>query len=173
MCVIYRSLFFDIRILITPLVSSNSSYVYADKKFGSKCFLSRFLKCSLVASIINRDFRSAKMLWLQSWIITDDQTYIPISALVLACDYLPVVRYLWKHGGYQMVYMMLLFCFQLCSVCVFVTCVCPCLCLVLVALLSIDIDLWLITFWYFLTLFQFKLFEPHTCFCVKPKNTHK
>jgi hypothetical protein len=77
--------------------------------FGSKCFLSRFLRCSLVASIITRDFRSAKMLWLQSWIITDDQTYIPISALVLACDYLPVVRYLWKHGGYQMVYMMLLF----------------------------------------------------------------
>ena len=79
------------------------------KYFGSKCFLSRFLRCSLVASIINRDFRSAKMLWLQSWIITDDQTYIPISALVLACDYVPVVRYLWKHGGYQMVYMMLLF----------------------------------------------------------------
>ena len=77
--------------------------------FGSKCFLSRFLRCRLVASIITRDFRSAKMLWLQSWIITDDQTYIPISALVLACDYLPVVRYLWKHGGYQMVYMMLLF----------------------------------------------------------------
>ena len=62
---------------------------------GSTCFLFRFVRCSLVTSIINRDFRSAKMLWLQSWIVTDDQTYIPNSALVLACDYLLVIRYLW------------------------------------------------------------------------------
>ena len=30
--------------------------------FGSKCFLSRFLRCSLVASIITRDFRSANVM---------------------------------------------------------------------------------------------------------------